>query len=84
MADRAQGILLGTSVVIAHLRGRIDVLALSVPTEPLFLPLVALGELYKGAEKSKRSSHNRQLVDDSYKLRRYCIRTAPRQRPMPR
>ena len=64
MADRANGILLDTSAVIAHLRARIDVLALTTPTEPLFLPLVALGELYKGAEKSERSVHNRQLVDD--------------------
>jgi tRNA(fMet)-specific endonuclease VapC len=64
MADRAHGILLDTSAVIAHLRGRIDVLALTKPTEPLFLPLVALGELYKGVEKSARSAHNRQLVDD--------------------
>jgi tRNA(fMet)-specific endonuclease VapC len=64
MADRANGILLDTSAVIAHLRGRIDVLALTTPTELLFLPLVALGELYKGAEKSARSVHNRQLVDD--------------------
>ena len=64
MADRAHGIPLDTSVVIAHLRGRIDVLALTAPAEALFLPLVALGELYKGAEKSARSVHNRQLVDD--------------------
>ena len=64
MADRAQGILLDTSVVIAHLRGKIDILALTSPAEPLFLPLVALGELYKGAEKSAHSSKNRQLIDD--------------------
>ncbi len=64
MADRAAGILLDTSVVVAHLRGRIDILALTVPGEPLFLPLVALGELYKGAEKSARPAYNRQLVDD--------------------
>lgn len=64
MADRANGILLDTSIVIAHLRGRIDVLALTTPAEALFLPLVALGELYKGAEKSSRQAHNRQLVDD--------------------
>ena len=63
-ADRANGILLDTSAVIAHLCARIDVLALTTPTEPLFLPLIALGELYKGAEKSERSVHNRQLVDD--------------------
>lgn len=64
MADRAAGILLDTSAVIAHLRGRIDVLALTQPAEPLFLPLVALGELYKGAERSARAAHNRKLVDD--------------------
>jgi tRNA(fMet)-specific endonuclease VapC len=64
MADRAAGILLDTSAVVAHLRGQIDIFALTTPTEPLFLPLVALGELYKGAEKSARPAHNRQLVDD--------------------
>lgn len=64
MADRANGILLDTSAVIAHLRGRIDILALTTPTEPLFLPLVALGELFKGAEKSARPAHNRKLIDD--------------------
>ncbi len=64
MADRAGGILLDTSVVIAHLRGQIDVLSLTAPAEPLFVPLVALGELYKGAEKSARPAHNRRLVDD--------------------
>lgn len=64
MADRAAGILLDTSVVVAHLRGRIDIRALTVAGEPLFLPLVALGELYKGVEKSARPADNRKLVDD--------------------
>ena len=64
MADRATGILLDTSVVVAHLRGRIDIRALTVPAEPLFLPLVALGELYKGAAKSARPADNRDLVDE--------------------
>lgn len=64
MADRAEGILLDTSVVVAHLRGQIDVFALTTPAEPLFLSLVALGELYKGAEKSARKAHNRQLLED--------------------
>lgn len=68
MADRADGILLDTSVVVAHLRGRIDVRTLAMPSEPLFLPLVALGELYKGAEKSARPAKNRQLVDDFLQL----------------
>jgi tRNA(fMet)-specific endonuclease VapC len=64
MADRAYGIPLDTSVVIAHLRGQIDVFKLTTPDEPLFLPLVALGELYKGAEKSVLSADNQRLVDD--------------------
>lgn len=64
MADRSNGILLDTSVVIAHMRGGIDVLALASPNEPLFLPLVALGELYKGVLTSSRPEHNRRLVDD--------------------
>lgn len=39
-------------------------LTLTVPKEPLFLPLVALGELYKGALSSTRPERNRRLVDD--------------------
>jgi tRNA(fMet)-specific endonuclease VapC len=64
MADRSNGILLDTSVVVAHLRGSIDVLTLTAPEEPLFLPLVALGELYKGALTTTRPEHGRRLVDD--------------------
>ena len=64
MADRAAGILLDTSAVVAHLRGRIDIFALTAPDEPIFLPLVALGELYKGVEKSAHPARNHQLVDD--------------------
>jgi len=64
MPDRAAGILLDTSVVVAHLRGQIDLRVLTAPTEPLFLPLVALGELYKGAEKSARPAQNRRLIED--------------------
>lgn len=52
MADRAQGILLDSSAVIAHFRGKLDIFQLVEPAEPLFLPLVALGELWKGALKS--------------------------------
>lgn len=52
MADRSKGILLDTSVIIAHFRGRINLFALVAPEEPLFISLVVLGELYKGAVKS--------------------------------
>lgn len=63
MADRAKGILLDTSVVIAHLRGRLDVLALTSSDETLYVPLVVFGELCKGAQKSARAGRNRELVD---------------------
>lgn len=52
MADRSQGILLDSSVIIAHFRGQLDLFQLVAPSEPLFMPLVALGELWKGALKS--------------------------------
>lgn len=52
MADRSQGILLDSSVIIAHFRGKIDLFKLAAPDELLFMPLVALGELWKGALKS--------------------------------
>lgn len=44
----AQGILLDSSVVIAHLRVRIDIAADIPAAEPLLLPLTALGELCEG------------------------------------
>jgi tRNA(fMet)-specific endonuclease VapC len=64
MAERANGILLDTSVVVAHLRGRIDLQSLATADEPLFLPLVALGELYRGVLKSARPEFNRAKVDE--------------------
>ena len=64
MAERVDGILLDTSVVVAHLRGRIDLQSLAAPVEPLFLPLVALGELYRGVLKSARPEFNRAKVDE--------------------
>jgi predicted nucleic acid-binding protein len=64
MAERADGILLDTSVVIAHLHGSVDLQILASPDEPLFLPLVALGELYRGVPKSARPESNRAKVDE--------------------
>ena len=59
----ARGILLDSSVVIAHLRGKFDI-ASQVPTaEPLFLSLTALGVLYKGVLKSGSPSKNRATLD---------------------
>ena len=64
MADRADGVLLDSSVVIAYFRGRLDLRQKVRPTEPLFLPLVALGELYKGALRSQRPTENLQQISD--------------------
>lgn len=64
MADRSKGVLLDSSVVIAYLRGRIDLRQKVAPDEPLFLPLVALGELYKGALKSQRPDDNLQRISE--------------------
>lgn len=64
MAERANGILLDTSVVVAHLRGLINLKDLTAPGEPLFLPLVAVGELYKGALKSNHPERNRLKIDE--------------------
>lgn len=59
----AQGILLDSSVVIPHLRGHLDLAAQVAPTEPLFLPLTALGELYKGVFKSSQPQKNQLLLE---------------------
>ena len=64
MAERANGILLDTSVVVSHLRGLINLKDLTAPGEPLFLPLVVVGELYKGALKSNHPERNRLKIDE--------------------
>lgn len=58
MRSHPKDILLETSIVIAHLRGTINVLTLASNDEELFLPLVGLGELYKGALASNRWEYN--------------------------
>jgi|SRR6516162_9922418 tRNA(fMet)-specific endonuclease VapC len=64
MAERANGIILDTNVVVAHLRGSVDLQTLASPDEPLFLALIALGELYRGVLKSARPESNRAKVDE--------------------
>jgi len=59
----AQGTLLDSSVVIPHLRGHLDLAAQVAPNDPLFLPLTALGELYKGVFKSSQPEKNRLLLE---------------------
>ncbi|MCW1887797.1 PIN domain-containing protein [Luteolibacter flavescens] len=63
MADRTRGILLDSSVIIAHLRGKIDLFQFVAADEPLFMPLVALGELWKGALKSADPAKNNARIE---------------------
>lgn len=58
-----QGILLDTSVVVDHLRGRIDLSDIIPLTEPLFISLTVLGELYKGVLKSAAPEKNRIVLE---------------------
>jgi predicted nucleic acid-binding protein len=64
MADRSQGILLDTSAIIAHFRGKIDLFELVVPEEPLFVSPVILGELYKGALKSGNPAKHQARIKE--------------------
>jgi predicted nucleic acid-binding protein len=59
----ARGILLDSSVVIDHLRGKLDIASFVPPAEPIFLSLTALGELYKGVLKSGNPAKNRARLD---------------------
>lgn len=63
----ARGILLDTSVIIAHLRGRIDIAAKAPAAEPLFLPLTVLGELYKGVLRAGNPTRSRAQLDSFLK-----------------
>ncbi len=67
MASRVNGVLLDSSVIIAHWQRKLNLEERVAPTEPLFLPLTALGELYKGALKSAQSAKNLALIDDLLK-----------------
>jgi tRNA(fMet)-specific endonuclease VapC len=59
----ARGILLDSSVVISHLRGKLDIAERVPGPEPIFLSLTALGELYKGVLKSGNPAKNRLELD---------------------
>ena len=47
MADRSQGILLDSSVIVTHFRGKLDLSQLVMLDESLFMPLTVRGELRK-------------------------------------
>jgi len=68
VADRSQGILLDSSVIIAHFRGKLDIFQLVAATEPLFMPLVALGELWKGTLKSADPAKHQGKITDLLKV----------------
>lgn len=56
-------VLLDTSVVVAHLRRRLNLFTGNRDIKVLSLPLTVLGELYKGAERSDRPHHNYGLIE---------------------
>ena len=64
MAEITSGILLDTTVLVAHLRGKLDLWAIAGENSELYLSLVTLGELYKGAYKSSNPAKNVALIDE--------------------
>jgi tRNA(fMet)-specific endonuclease VapC len=58
----ARGILLDSSVVIPHLRGRLDILSHVTAADDLFISLVVLGELFKGVFKSPRPEEGKRKL----------------------
>ncbi|HSJ04742.1 MAG: PIN domain-containing protein [Verrucomicrobium sp.] len=68
MPDRSRGILLDSSVIIAHFRKKLDLFDLVAPDEVLFMPVVVLGELYKGAYKSANSGKHLGMIGSILKV----------------
>jgi predicted nucleic acid-binding protein len=63
VADPSQGVLLDSSAIIAHFRGRVDVFQLIESEAALFMPLVVFGELWKGSLKSAApQKHQRKFT----------------------
>lgn len=57
-------ILLDTNIIIALLRGEGEIRQTLEEAEDVFVPVIALGELYYGAKKSSRATVNIELLDD--------------------
>ena len=75
------GVVLDTSVVVAHLRKQIDLFAIADDSEVLFLPVFVLGELYKGAEKANQPPRQHYLINrllDRFRLLDPDVHTALR------
>ncbi len=58
-----EAIILDSSVVIAHFRNKLNIFDHITPNDHLFIPLVVLGELYKGAKKSKNTDKNLAMIE---------------------
>jgi tRNA(fMet)-specific endonuclease VapC len=59
---------LDSSVIIDHFRNRLDIFQLISEDETLFMPLVVLGELLKGAFKSGNIVKHRSKIDALQKV----------------
>src|SRR5690242_725976 len=57
-------VLLDTSILIALFAGEASVLTAAPPTAAVYVPAVALGELYCGARKSARAAANLQRITE--------------------
>lgn len=66
MPDATDGMLLDTCAVVAYLRHQLDFSEFTKAGSPVYVPLIALGELYQGAEKSRRPEQNRRLIDEVF------------------
>lgn len=62
MSVSSNGLLLDSSVVIRHFRGGKDLIGLIGDFQVLYLPYIALAELYAGAYRSLRSEENLQRI----------------------
>lgn len=59
----AQSILLDSSVIIPHLRGRFDIIDHLSADDFLFVSLIILGELYKGVFKAPRPEESKRKLE---------------------
>jgi len=59
----ANGILLDSSVIVDHLRGKYKITSKVPPDELLFMSLTVLGELYKGVLKSANPTKSQAQLD---------------------
>ncbi|MDN5697855.1 MAG: type II toxin-antitoxin system VapC family toxin [Rubrobacter sp.] len=65
-AGRSSGFLLDSNIIVAAFEEDPEVTRhlAATPSELLFIPAVALGELYFGAMKSRRINANRQRLEE--------------------